>query len=74
MRHHRLAMHLLAGAVFLGLQGVLVDVAGLTGRIIPVEAGWQNLPFRDGFAARNSAAGWGARTDTAAGNRASRGP
>ncbi len=32
------------------LCGVLVDEAGLTGRVIPVEGDAQNMPFRDCFA------------------------
>lgn len=32
------------------LLGVLVDEAGLTGRVIPIEADWQALPFKDDFA------------------------
>ncbi len=32
------------------LLGVMVDEAGLTGRVIPVEGDWQDLPFKDNFA------------------------
>ena len=32
------------------LLGVFVDEAGLTGRVVPVEGDWQELPFRDDFA------------------------
>ncbi len=32
------------------LLGVFVDEAGLTGRVIPVEGDWQELPFRDNYA------------------------
>ncbi len=34
----------------LRLLGVFVDEAGLTGRVIPVEGDWQDLPFSDNFA------------------------
>jgi len=32
------------------LLGVMVDEAGLTGEVIPVEGDWQDLPFKDDFA------------------------
>ncbi len=32
------------------LSGILVDEAGLTGRVVPVEGDAQNMPFKDGFA------------------------
>ncbi len=32
------------------LLGIMVDEAGLTGQVIPVEGDWQDLPFKDNFA------------------------